>query len=240
MRNDSGEVIGELDSVSLLQDKSGGASTTLAAAANIGDTTITVASAVGIADGDRLRISAGNLIEEVVVDGAPVGAVVTVRDALAFAHQNGAAVVEREEIDIGLVTDEGCRVGRDSNETVLRSATHGFVTRLCSYADYLPSWAVHGADLEHIAYSHGIDPGDIAGAGTEASPSRLVVDYKKERSLRNISVALQGTREDGTTHRVEFWGAELTPTGEVTYNTGSGVPTPLSAIAGRKAYYQWA
>src|SRR4051812_12752618 len=67
---------------------------TLAAAAAAGATTITVVLATNFVDGDYFFIGSGESQEIAQVNGAPAGAVITVRSPLALAHIIGELVKE--------------------------------------------------------------------------------------------------------------------------------------------------
>ena len=241
MKKGANQVYKELQEAYVLQDQDAGASTTLSAAAAKGANTITVASATGITAGDRFRISDGNLIEEVVVGSAyTTGTSIPLRTPLKRAHDSGAAVVEREKVITGSVTDQGVRVNGEVSETEITSATDGEITTLRTRAKFTASWSVVETDVEHVALAHAIPQDRISGAGTAASPKALFVDYREMGTLINLSVGFTGVRKDGTFHALELWGADLTSSGEVTYNTGSGAPTPLAAKSGSKVYFEWA
>jgi hypothetical protein len=73
--------------------KVGGASTTTTGAV-IGATTLTVADATGIANGESLTLAIGTAYEETVVVSSVAGATIVLSTPLQFGHVNGTPVVE--------------------------------------------------------------------------------------------------------------------------------------------------
>lgn len=74
----------------------GGGATTLTAPANVGDTTINVASATGLANNDYIRIGAAGPTASYRQITNVAGLVLTLDRALSFAHANATSVTEVE------------------------------------------------------------------------------------------------------------------------------------------------
>jgi hypothetical protein len=88
-------VLGAVVTTSSPQDTSGGWSTTLAATASAGATSISVASATGIAVGHIAHIGIGSDSEYRVIDKI-TGTTLSFRDPLLRTHASGAAVVRAD------------------------------------------------------------------------------------------------------------------------------------------------
>jgi hypothetical protein len=86
----------------------GGASTTLTADTAVGALTIAIASAVGVADGNWLRVGdVGELEIRQVAAGGVAALVVTLTAPLQLAHDSGDAVREVDDAGTGTVDDYG-------------------------------------------------------------------------------------------------------------------------------------
>lgn len=236
--NNSGEVYRDLDEAGYIRDVAAGASTTLSAAVLAGAATFSVVSAVGIIAGDLLRIDSNDKIEEVVVDSVAAN-VITPRDVIEFDHTAGMAVVEREKVNTGDVTDQGVAVQTTESSNTLNSSTKkGKILRLVSNAEHTFGWSVHNHSLENVAIAHGIPETRITG-GTGGKPKRLVVSHKALSTLKNVSVYFIGTREDGKKVELQGWGADLSGNSTNTYNTGTGVPVQIQASVSAKVYLEF-
>ncbi len=232
------EVPKDITAGGYISDQSGGGSTTLTVAVTQAQAdaktqlTVTVASATGLAAGDPIRIGTGNLGEENIIDSI-ASLVLTLRMPVCYAHATGEAVVERSKVIVGEITTDGFKVTPNASYNQVKTATtKGVYVTLYTDAMYTAVMSTVNHSLENLAFAHGVGEGStaITGALTTASPRRLVLTTSNLMALQNISMFVIAHRGDGVTQEVQVWNCDMTPTGDRTYNTGSGVPVPITGI----------
>lgn len=230
--NTNVEVIKDITVAGYISDAGGGGNSTLSAATAIGATTAVVVSATGFLAGDLVRIGTGNQLEENIVDSIATNTL-TLRSPLVYAHAIGEAAMERQKVVTGEVADSGVKISTTAAVNKLKTATtKGVYLTMYTDADYMVEWQVVNHSLENVATMHGMPEAAITGTGTTNSPRRLVTTMANLMTVTNISTFLIGHRNDGVTQEVQVWNVDLTPTGDRTYVTGSGVPLTITG-AGR-------
>lgn len=140
-------------------ETAGGADTTLTADTAVGALTIAVASAVGIADGNWLRVGdTGETEIRQVAAGGVAGLAVTLTVGLGLAHDSGDQVREVDDAGSPVVDDYGQPVVAETTVAtvpgLLQPRPGGREVQIVSQAGVVVS--------EHVAY---IDP--LATLGTD-------------------------------------------------------------------------
>jgi len=202
-----------LKALYVFRDKSGGASTTVAAAGSAGDTTFTVASATGITAGKSLRIDDGENIERVEVSGV-VGSVVTVVKPLLRAHAAGFAVVEQTGYDVGDVKGTINFTQATESTDVLSAMRRLVFTKLQGFQSMTAETAVYGTTPENLAVALGIPLTAVTGTGADIDhPKVLATDFNDVDSENNVCILFTYVQQDGSVKTREAWGCAAEYTG---------------------------
>jgi hypothetical protein len=241
------EVIKDITQAGYIMDASGGGNSTLTVAVTQAQAdaktqvTVTVASATGFLAGDLIRLGSANLLEENIVDSIAAN-VLTLRMPVVYAHAIGEAAVERIKVPLGEVLPGTFKVTPNATYNQIKTdTTKGVYITLYTDAMFTANVSIINHSLENLAFAHGLGEGTtvITGAGTTASPRRLVLTTQNLMQLQNISLYCVGHRSDGVTQEQQIWSVDLTPNGDRTYATGTGVPAPITAIGRANATLEY-
>ena len=241
-----GELWRELQFMYVLRDKTGTfGSTTLSANEAKGQTVISVSAVTNFATADRVRVGTGDQMEEHVLEA--VGASdLTLASPLHRDHLSGEAVVEREQIDLGHLNDDGVVLTAPGDHNPVTIGTRALTwAYLIGHTELVMSFSVVNWNLENLALAFGIPETAtfIVGAGTAADPYRVVLDPVDYATVQNLSFAFQGIRHDGDIIRGEAWGAETNVTALNATLARATAATPLAMEAratSALAVYHWA
>jgi hypothetical protein len=221
----------------LLQDKSATpASTTLANAAAIGATTVTLTSGTGFTTGKPFRIGAGEFTEPCQV-ASVAGAVVTLARPLRQAHEALEPVIEYTAYDLGALGGAaGLQFNGESTDFEVETSRLAFAT-LNGFIDIGAFCTMVGVTPANFAVGLGIPMGKVRGASSLADPLELTTDGSEIGSAVNQSVIVHGVKNDGTPVVVECWGAENDYTGfQVAFARGQAVTIPARWLGGFGLY----
>jgi len=241
--NTSAEVIADVTAVGIMEDSSGGWSTTLNGAVAEGDTAATLTDGTSTQDGDKFRIGDRPLIEAGVIESGGGTNSLTLQSRLADAYASGEAVVEVTDTPIGDLTEDGIEIAYDGGDTAIQSGTHQGI-----YV-YIPStdqaitvnFALLNLSLVNIAEGAGMGTSKIAGAGSAVDPYTLDIREENYASQDERVWYFTGTRIDGTLIRVEAnSGKVFSPSGSMNFSQGDAteVPFVLRVLHGVR-YQEW-
>jgi hypothetical protein len=207
----------------------GVASTTLASAAAAGDTTIAVASGTDINAGP-IRIGSGELLECTFVESVASN-VATLTRPLRLSHNDGAPVVEQLAYNIGDVDgDVSMSISQESQDqasamrllpfTILRgNLSIGFQFRLL------------GTTLENVCVALGMAYAKVTGANTAIDPKLFQTDFRDVDTLRNASLIVVSSKQDGTRVVHELWSLAFDYTGvSVQFARAQNGAVPVSVM----------
>lgn len=237
--NTQSEVYNDVSRYGFIMDAIGGGTSTTTAAYAAGVTVIAVASATNYAAGDPIRmLSSGGFEENIIESIASLN--LTLRMPTAFAHPTGAAVVERVKVTLGELAPGSFQVTPNTTANQIKSDTfRGVYCTLYTDAMFTVNAATINHSLENLAFVHGVADSAITGAGTTSSPRRILLTTQNLMALQNISIFGEGHIKSGVTQEVQVWNVDITPTGNRTYATGTGVPVPLTAIGRANAILEY-
>lgn len=223
----------------LFRDAFGGTplSSTLAAAAAAGATTITVASGTNAKVGP-IRIGAGEQLERADVTNV-AGAVLTLARPLRFAFDVDTPVVEQVAYNLGDVDgDVSVSVSQESSDqqsamrllpfTILRgNLSIGMAARLL------------GTTIANFAVACGIPYQRITGAGTAASPTVMATAFEDVDSVEHASLAVVSRKNNGSLTLHELWSLSTDFTGvAIQAARAQNGAIPLS-VMGLSAFLQY-
>lgn len=204
------KVFKQLSTVLLMQDQSGGLVTTVNALAAAGQKVLLVPNTTGIANGDTVRIGAGELLELGVVASFIAATSITLADNLTYDHQIGDDVVEQNAYDLGDVTDAGATVTGAANTSDVLSAMRRLVyTILNGYVDLGATFSLPGLTLQNLAFALGVPQTNVSGSGAALTPFFYATDGTDFGGSQNNSLIIMGLTQDGTPLRVELWGVDF-------------------------------
>lgn len=230
------KVLKQLQQVLLVRDQTGGAATTLGAAAAAGQKVLTVPSTTSVANGDTVRVGSGETMELGVVASFVANTSITLADNLTYDHAVGEAVVEQTAYDVGAIAEGGVTVNGAAQTTDVGVATQRLAyTTLNGYTDLTAQFALPTITPENLAIALGIAFSKITGAGTAASPYQLATDGSEFCGEQNQSLIAIGIAMDGSVLRVELWGVDADYTGlslQLSRGQLASVPVKLVASAG--------
>lgn len=218
---------------------SGGASTTLTAAALKNATTLAVTSGTGIANGDDLRVGTGETMELVRVTAGGGTASLTLAKPLKYDHANGEAVVEQAALNLGVPEADGVRFRFNGETTDVFSAVsrlaYGVLT---GYVDIGLSWRWPGVTVDALAMAFGIPRANVIGDGTAAvqsgtaGPRLFTTDGVQFSAITNVNAVLTGTLMDGANFKLDAYNITFDPTAvSLTLARGQLSTTPARALA---------
>lgn len=205
----SAGLITQVDACGVIKDVSGGASTTLDAGEPAGETSISVADETGFLADDYVRIGSGDTLEVGQVASTSAGTIV-LKTGLRYAQANGVALVEQEKIDMGHVGEAGLDIGVSEDIFEAGAATSPKVlVRKTTRITQNFVWPAMEWTASMIAHAFGIPQASVLGSGTAADPYVIALDGDAIKSVTNVSLYAECTREDADI--VEFQGWNLTP-----------------------------
>lgn len=192
-------------SVVAIRPKAGGASTTLAANAAAGASSLTLTSATGFTDTDPVLVGAEEDAELVVQTGAPSGNVITANaPGLKRAHESTEAVREGIAYDLGNVMNVRDASTADvfDNDTDTQRNPNG---RRLGHLMFQPNFDVQGWSPNLYALLTGMSLSRVLGAATAADPTQIHTDGT-EFGREDTFLVLSELLADGSYLRHEYDG----------------------------------
>lgn len=207
--------------------------TTLTAGALAGATALTVAGITNFANGDLIRVGAGEEIELAIVSGTPAGNTVNIATGLVYDHVSGEQVVEQVAYDLGDVEAGGVNLAFAGESQDINVATKRLAfTTLNGYVDASVEFQLPTFTLANFALATGIAQSTIRGTGTAADPLELTTDGNEFAGVTNASIVVVGQKYDGTYLRAELWGVDFDYTGiSFALSRGQLTAVPVRAVA---------
>lgn len=234
------KIVKKVHAVYLHRDKpSGGGSTTLAAAAAAGATSISLTANTNFANGDTVRVGAGEEMELVKINGAITGAgpySAPLESPLTYAHAAGEAVVEQTTYDVGDIEGGGVSVRHQGQSTDVPVATKRLAyTILNGFSDLAAEFRLPGLSLYSFAHATGMLLSAITGSGTVADPRVLATDGNQFNGDTNLGLTLICELMDGSYVAIELWGVDIDYTGidlQLVRGVLASIPVRCVAAAG--------
>lgn len=208
--NTNAEVFHRLTEVGVVDDVSGGGSSTLAASAAVNAGSISVTASTNFAVNDKIRIARKEYNQITAISGAGPYTF-TLKRNLEYAHASGAAVVEVADVPIGEVSSEGVMFDSQTEETPLKVGTQrGVYLYMPGGTDQSFKFSMANFSLENLAETFGLNPATyITGAGTSGNPYILTLNTANFASQPERCWYFIGLREDAMIIRAEFWQAKV-------------------------------
>lgn len=229
--NTSAEVMADVTEVGIMDDVSGGNSSTTTAAIAVNDTSVVVNAAGTWAAADLFRLGDRPYIEAGEIEAFAV-LTITTKSGISDAYASGEAVVEIADVIIGDLTEDGITVNHEGGDVAVRSGNRAGVWQ------YIPSgdqsitfeFSVLNLSTNNMAEMFGADPDTaILGAGTVADPYVLHVREDLINAQPERIWYFSGARVDGTIVRIQAnSGRIFSPQGSIQFAQGSPTSLPFT------------
>lgn len=214
-------------------------SSTLAAAAAAGASTLSVTASTNFANGDPIRIGSGEETELNKISGAITGAgpySFPLETPLVYAHASGDVVVEQIVYDIGDPTADGVTISYAGESTDIFVATKRLTyATLTGFVDATGGFSFPGVSIYNIALATGALLAKVVGSGTQAAPYQYASDGTEFSGDTNMSLIVVGTLMDGTTMQAQLFAVDFDYTGitfALTRGQNAAVPVRVTGAGG--------
>lgn len=214
--NRKSELFQHITEVGVFRDTAGGGSSTIASAPPVAGalTVVTAASGTGFVTGDWVRVGGVHDRPE-INQGAWATAALTPYMHWFRSRAVGDVIVEQSQVPLGHIAREGVRMNGQTALEAVGSATRTLeIADLAGYTKVTVEFNVLGLNIENVLTALGMldTNANIAGAGTQFDTERAFINGAAFRQQNDLCWYVNGTRKDGRTVIVQFWGCEVNPT----------------------------
>jgi hypothetical protein len=227
-QNDGTELLKRLDTLQVFRAVSGGGSTTLAANATAGASTVNLTAVTSFTANDPIFVAGAAGLELNAITATTPTTAVPLLYKLGFAQVSGATVTEAVASNLAHISEEGVTWSANAQLTDIFSAlSSGAIARLFGQGTLEVGFSLLGMNIQNLQTWLGI-PENETGAGTSGDPYQGVLSGTAMGTQGTQCVRATGTRFDGKTVLVDFLDAVVAPAGAVTLNRNTPASMPCT------------